>query len=647
MKNHRFFSLITVILVTVLFAAMSLPGFSQNEKSSGNEKNPAVARLDGETLYLDELVKGLAIRGGFRYRGYNAQRILNMKPEKAKEMVKDYLFDKEVAEEAMETSFADDPKIKDKLENLKSRIIANTLYQKEVIDKFNPPTEEEMKEFYEENKKDQHHQPFSFKMRHIYLSTYKPYEVKEGDALKKIAEEISGDVDKVELILSNDEEKNPRYVKPGERDEKPFRPVQPGEKLLVPLSDREKAEVNQKIIKVHQELTNGADFVKMAEKYSDSGENSGKVMGPIVPSEDKKPMLPQILEAVKSTPKGEFSDIIETKHGYTIIQVVEKKEEGIIPFEKVRDQIQKMMSNQRKKERAQEFLLEAAKNTPGVKLNMDVFSDDDSASESLIIAVNDDAKLTIADYRKAIPEDFRRRFKTDREKIIGAIETRQILYPLLKKYGETRNIADSEEFKNAFQERKIQILADAYMRHLLSKTAEPTTEEMNDYYNENIDKYTAPKKFDLSIIGLQITDSGQKLTEDEKNETVEQLRERLRELRSTFETKEDFEKAAMEVSEDPTNKRKGYVGYVPATYRDGFGGILGEMKEGEISEPVVYGNFVYLIRVNDIKDKRVRPFDESKRAVERDMVSSRRRSFRDEKMAEIFEESDFEFLLNK
>ena len=646
MKRLTLLALIWLVTLGLIQATLSPRAVRCEDEEKGEDlPNPAVAKFEGKTLNMNELIEGATIRGGVRLSGRGAERLRNMKGEELEEVVKDYFYNEKLAEEAMEKSYADDPKIKDQLEKTEQKILAGVIYEKEILDKVPEAAEEEVRQFYEDNKKDKFHQPFSFKMRHIYLSTYKTYVAKEGDSLPEIAEKVSGDKKLVEFILTNDEVKKARWVKPSERDEKPFRPVKAGEKLLVPISKKEKQTVLEKIKNIHQKLKEGVDFEALAKKDSQSGPNSGEVIGPIVPDKDKKSMLPKIIDAVKKTKVGEFSGVIETKHGYNIIKVEEKNEEKFVPFERVKRGLTARLTNERRDEHARTFLRQIAQSTKGVTINKNVFDAEDRTSDSVIVSLDDQIKFTLGDYDESIPQSRREETKDIDEKIELVLGSRKIVFPLLAKYGKSKGFHETPEFKKQFKHHKIKLLSNNYIREIIGDLEKPNEKELKEYYEQNKDRYTDPRKYDLSLLGLKIKDYGEVQKDEQREKRIEELKKQLKEVREKIKTKEDFEQKAEQISEDPTATRKGHVGMVPQRYRNGFDGRLEKMKTGEVSEPFVYGNFVYIMRVGEIEHEKLRPFEETERAVERDFISERNRRYVKEKKEKILKEGNFEFLL--
>lgn len=90
-----------------------------------------------------------------------------------------------------------------------------------------------------------------------------------------------------------------------------------------------KKELAEKTLK---KLKNGADFEKVAEDVSE-GDSS------VSPWRDPADVTPALRPALKSTPAGEISDLIQTKDFFYIVKVEERREEGYVPLEEVRDDI--------------------------------------------------------------------------------------------------------------------------------------------------------------------------------------------------------------------------------------------------------------------------------------------------------------------
>ncbi len=607
-------------------------------------ENPPLAKFGDKTITLSEIIEAAQYRSGGRFNVITPDVFLSMNAEQREAFVKDHFFMDLLAREAEEAGFDKEAKTKDLLDMIRGQILASRAYIKEVREKIPEPAEEELKQYYEDNK-ERFTQPFTFKMRHIFISTYKSYETKEGDTLEGIAETISGDPKMVEFILTNDEVKQERYVKPEDRQDKVYQPLEPGEKLLVPMTSTEQAGVKKQIEQIYADLKNGADFLETARKHSQSGENSGDLIGPIVPSRDKKPMLPEVLEAIKKTPSGQFSEIVKTKHGYNIFKVEEKKEERLVPLDEVRDNLRRALVNERAKDFSNEALIRIVKETPGITVNENVFSDDKASSDAVIISVGDKAKFTLADYKSRIPEMTRSDFKNDRERLLSVITSRQMILPIMSQFAAHKGIDKDPEFVKQYEQARIQNLAESWLRQITASVAQPSGEAMKKYFEENKDRYKMQRQVDISIIGLRFREFGVEQTEEQRTARIAENKKVLENHLPNLKTREDFENLAGEISQDATRNRKGAVGFVTSGYRNGFGGRLETIKRDEIIGPVEQDDFVYLVRCNDVQDEKMRTFEEVQSNLEMDLSAEMRARFLDEKKSGLFEKAGFEMLM--
>lgn len=109
-----------------------------------------------------------------------------------------------------------------------------------------------------------------------------------------------------------------------------------------------KAEVKEEMKSVLEELRQGASFEKLARKYSEaSNASDGGELGKFALddlSRDLKPVI-RDLEA------GEFSNIVETEQGFQIFYVQDIFETPAEPLEKVSDEIENTLYDQRVNEK--------------------------------------------------------------------------------------------------------------------------------------------------------------------------------------------------------------------------------------------------------------------------------------------------------
>ncbi len=98
----------------------------------------------------------------------------------------------------------------------------------------------------------------------------------------------------------------------------------------------ERATARHKIEDILKELRAGREFAELARKYSDGPEAArGGDSGFLARGKG----LPAIERVAFSLQPGETSDVIETRRGFHVITVGERRPEGPIPYEEVKDAI--------------------------------------------------------------------------------------------------------------------------------------------------------------------------------------------------------------------------------------------------------------------------------------------------------------------
>jgi peptidyl-prolyl cis-trans isomerase C len=105
-------------------------------------------------------------------------------------------------------------------------------------------------------------------------------------------------------------------------------------------SDEKKLKAKEKLQGILKEARNGADFAELAKKYSE-GPSAPRVgdLGYFTRGQMVKPFE----DAAFSLEPDQISDIVETQFGYHIILVEDKKSEGQIAFESIKEEIKKAL----------------------------------------------------------------------------------------------------------------------------------------------------------------------------------------------------------------------------------------------------------------------------------------------------------------
>lgn len=114
-----------------------------------------------------------------------------------------------------------------------------------------------------------------------------------------------------------------------------------------------KAEARKKIENIQTKIKNGEDFAKLASENSDCPSSAkGGDLGYFSRGQMVKPFE----DAAFSLQPGEVSDIVETRFGYHLIKLVEKKPAGARSFEEAKDGLQDKLRQESINEAVQSYI---------------------------------------------------------------------------------------------------------------------------------------------------------------------------------------------------------------------------------------------------------------------------------------------------
>ena len=108
----------------------------------------------------------------------------------------------------------------------------------------------------------------------------------------------------------------------------------------------QKDEARKKIEMVRQRLRKGEDFAALAREFSQCPSSAkGGDLGYFKRGKMAKPFE----EAAFGLKAGEVSDIVETRFGFHLIKLVDKKPEGTIRYEDVKEKIGQYLKREKVK----------------------------------------------------------------------------------------------------------------------------------------------------------------------------------------------------------------------------------------------------------------------------------------------------------
>ncbi len=123
---------------------------------------------------------------------------------------------------------------------------------------------------------------------------------------------------------------------------------------VAPDADEEKkAEARKKLETVQEKLKEGGDFAELAKEYS---EGPSSTNGGDLGSFGRGQMVKPFEEVAFALEEGKVSDIVETRFGYHLIKVEEKKPESTVSFADGKERIEQMLKRQKVSEAVNEYI---------------------------------------------------------------------------------------------------------------------------------------------------------------------------------------------------------------------------------------------------------------------------------------------------
>jgi len=123
--------------------------------------------------------------------------------------------------------------------------------------------------------------------------------------------------------------------------------------LIKPRSPDDTAGAREKVREIMTRLKQGESFEDLALRFSDGPNAShGGSLGLVRQGE----LLPEIERTITTLVPGGISDAIETSEGYHIMRMEDKKPKQFRPYEQVRNEIQRLLFQQKSEDVFQEWL---------------------------------------------------------------------------------------------------------------------------------------------------------------------------------------------------------------------------------------------------------------------------------------------------
>ncbi|SHG92511.1 peptidyl-prolyl cis-trans isomerase C [Anaerosphaera aminiphila DSM 21120] len=225
--------------------------------------------------------------------------------------------------------------------------------------------------------------------------------------------------------------------------------------------------------------------------------------------------------------------------------------------------------------------------------------------EKKVLATVSDREITLEDYNfflESLNPQVRAYFSQGgkEKEILDELIYQELLY-----LDAVENKFDkNEEFINVLDKTKSSLLKTYALGKLL-EGIEVSEEEIEEFYNTNVESFNTPKSVNASHILVEIEDLAKEILEKIKND-------------------ENFEELAVEFSTCPSKEKGGNLGtFYPGQMVPEFDQAVFSMGVDEISDVVKTQFGFHIIKVNETQDAHKQNLDEVRETVENEVKRSK------------------------
>lgn len=595
-------------------------------------ESDVVAEYNGGKVTVADVLEEVRLRFPGD-KGINVDRLRKSEPARVEQIAKDIILRnhwhaKGLTDPKLVTDTENDERIK----GFMNRMLAQNLQEVVLADKDSTPTRAQVSQRYEETK-DRYHIPLSFTIRQILVMTYREYEVQAGDTLESIAKARIGSESEAKRILSK-VDKRPRFETQSTDDKKPGE-LTPGELLLVPFSESEVEQAKEKIDHAFNRLRTGEDFVAIARDVSESerpGEANSFTM-----QKGMKPLLPEIMRAVRETPIGLYSEPFRSKHGWQILKVDARTDELTQTLEMVYGRVESEVRAANQQRILDDFKKSAALDSR--KLIVHAKATESGAKPSDLVAELDGKPYTRADFlvdykdnvTTGMPENAIRTLLRNNPRFETA---------LLAEAARARGLDKQERYTKTLAWLKKDVLGWAQFQKVIKASIPEqfSDEELRKFYEENKFAYTEPQTLNLYAIGKSIP-AEDPAKDAREGKPLDRIRRQLEAIKKDITDLDSFKKAA--VTESSVNANNGgHIGATtPVSWAGGFGGKLKDIALKQVVGPWEAEGYSYLLWAEASNPEKVTTFEDARKNVSerlrRKYESDRRGTIQEETLKSI------------
>ena len=224
----------------------------------------------------------------------------------------------------------------------------------------------------------------------------------------------------------------------------------------------------------------------------------------------------------------------------------------------------------------------------------------------------------------------------------GAILKRIMEHRIISERARKEGFDQTPEIKEQLQYILNDVVAQEYLKKVVLKDVTVTEEEMKKYYQANEKTYTYPAQAKVRHILVKVAPNAAPEEKKKAREKAEALLKRIKDG-------EDFAKLAGEFSEDPASQKKGGdLGYFSkGRMVKPFEEAAFSLKAGQVSDIVETQFGFHIIKGEDVKEARIRSFDEVKETVRSQLRLKLQKEKTDQFLEKVVKESGMEVYPDK
>jgi len=600
-----------------------------------------LATWDGGELTNEEVSRTLSMRQPINMGNVDPARFSTITRKQQNNILKQLAWERILLKKALAAGVtAETPAVARQLSMQDDMLLNRIFYEKQVKPALAKNTLETAREYYNEKKDELFTEPAETVVRAVHVSTYEMVTAEEGDTLRELATEISGDAD---AAMDIREALPPFYLRstPPELDDKMLSaPLDAGEVLFVPLGDDAVASATKLAESLRKQLAAGKSVDDIEAETTDA-DFTVTVTQPVRLS-TAVGYWDELMTAARGLGETSVSQVVKTPTGLNILVLEDHRTTSVVPFSKVeQDLTGRVVTDETQKratiEKTRKDVLDNLWKKYDVQVNTALVGRKNYIAEDI---TTDTAVATAGDFKYTLDQflmDLRMTGKTWGE--LAQEERMEVLRiapslntNLIAKEARALGIDKTEEYQKAIEGMRDSLIVKEYLRENGPlKNRRISDERLRTYYDANLDKYTSAAQVTLREISKRINMT---LTPDARAEAIKNARQSLTEIRSRIKSEEDFAQLARRESEAiSTRSRGGLIGTVSESFRGAaFKNELRQIQVGDVSEPFLYGSEVMIVRIDARTPPTVQPFEQVRRQVMMDFAATEPGKMVDEEM---------------